>query len=384
MISDGNQSRERGSAPAEGAPSRSTRSQETVTIYQFAYTGHRLKYVQLLALHALDRGMLTTLIMDTHASRSQEFRTHLKELESSVRIVGVENGSLRGLVRLSRELPSDLVLVPDGDRLAARLGLAGRWTGDGGLTLLVARDPRQRKSQSLYGQIKGRLKMRLLTRASRASRVRVLYLDSGLRTESELGVDRLKDPVTITSTTQSTLMLRRDWGLDSERYWFAIVGAITARKNPRLIAESISQISHRRPVGLLMAGVVDPEVAGDLKAMSARLASSGIKFIVVDRMLSEIEIDSAIAAADCLVLAHSNEGPSGVLAKAAGTGVRVVAAGARTLERDVEILGDAAEWARLDVQTLSAALARAVDRPRPTASQGASVCNFTGRMFDGI
>lgn len=83
-----------------------------------------------------------------------------------------------------------------------------------------------------------------------------------------------------------------------------------------------------------------------------------------------------------MVVAHSNEGPSGILGKAACLGARVVAAGARNLERDVRVLGSAGCWVPLEVSELSRAFAHAMDSPRPASSIAASTEDFTGQFFE--
>jgi hypothetical protein len=95
----------------------------------------------------------------------------------------------------------------------------------------------------------------------------------------------------------------------------------------------------------------------ELWAFEDEFCSSGAELMIEDGMLSDESLDDAIAMSDCIIVAHTNEGPSGLLGKAAAAGTRVLAAGATTLRKDCMILGDSATWVPLDLQ----AMTRAVD-----------------------
>lgn len=95
----------------------------------------------------------------------------------------------------------------------------------------------------------------------------------------------------------------------------------------------------------------------------------GVSIVQADRQLSSAELDSFISIADCVVLAHSNESPSGILGKAAAAQRAILAAGASTLRRDVMQLGDGANWCPLDPVALAdLMLGSLVNRPRPYPS----------------
>jgi colanic acid biosynthesis glycosyl transferase WcaI len=112
------------------------------------------------------------------------------------------------------------------------------------------------------------------------------------------------------------------------------------------------------PVGLIVAGPCQPDVLDAAGPALHAIRERGVPVIVDDRVLGPVEFDAAVQAVDCLVLAHSNEGPSAVAARAGMHGIRVVAAGARSLARDVELLG-AAEWTELDPNAMADAMRRA-------------------------
>jgi hypothetical protein len=353
-----------------------------VLVHQWDFTGHRLKYVQLLTAYAVAHEMKVTLVLGPGTVESREYGTYLADLSNEVEVRALPDSSLRNLIKASRASSADQTFVPDGDALAMRLGLRGAWRGHGELIFLILRDPHRSNGVRPVRSVKTKLKAALINRAARRPGVRVLYLASALTAATATDGNRVSDPITIVSTDASTTALRRAWGLDADRYWFAVVGAITSRKNVLMIAEALARATHPERVGLLVAGLVEPDVRLDLKTITHGERSLGVHMVVVDRLLTDEELDSAISATDCVVVAHSNEGPSGILGKAACLGARVVAAGARNLQQVVRVLGNAGCWVSLEVSELSGAFARAMDSPRPASSMAASTDDFTARFFD--
>lgn len=369
-------------AVAEGDGPNARTAPRRVLIHQWAFTGHRLKYVEILTAYAVAHEMTVTLVLGPGAVESREYLTYLADLSNEVEALTLPDASLRNLIKASRVSSADQTLVPDGDALAVRLGLRGAWRGHGELTLLIMRDPHRGTGVGLVLGLKAKLKAALIDRAARRPEVRVLYLDSALMVATAAGGNRVSDPITVASTDATSTALRTDWGLDADRYWFAVVGAITARKNIPMIADALARVTHPERAGLLVAGLVEPDVRRDLETIAQGERSPGVHMVVVDRLLTDEELDSAISATDCVVVAHSNEGPSGILGKAACLGARVVAAGARNLERDVRVLGSAGCWVPLEVSELSRAFAHAMDSPRPASSIAASTEDFTGQFFE--
>ncbi len=134
------------------------------------------------------------------------------------------------------------------------------------------------------------------------------------------------------STPQAVANLRREWDLDDSRYWFGIIGAIDERKNVSLVMAAAQGLPPGQ-VGLLVAGRFSDATRESLREFGAELPG-GVR--LVDRVLTDEELDAAVAAVDCVVLAHSNEGPSGLFGKAVRAGTRILGAGAQSLRRDCE------------------------------------------------
>lgn len=184
-----------------------------------------------------------------------------------------------------------------------------------------------------------------------------------------------RDPITLSASRAQSLATAKEWGLDPSKYWFGVLGKISARKNLPLIIAALKSVNSSG-VGLLVAGQCDAEVMESMKSLTSTGLSS-LEVVVVDRLLSEVELDSAVQFIDCLVAAHSNEGPSGLLGKAAAAGTRIVAAGAASLKSDCDVLDeDSASWCPLDLTSLSDEFAKARGKPRPGTPFAASAEQF--------
>jgi len=176
------------------------------------------------------------------------------------------------------------------------------------------------------------------------------------------------DPIEYNPSRLGTGEIKRKLGIEDDRFWFAILGAITERKCvPELVAAidgsiSLEQEASQRQVALLLAGKLSEGVKEYIRELPDALQAH-IK--VVDQRLSDEELDDAIRAVDCVVIAHRNEGPSGIMGKAAVAGARVLAAGARSLEADCASVQRGRIWAPLDVNELAKAVIRVQSEPKP-------------------
>ena len=212
-------------------------------------------------------------------------------------------------------------------------------------------------------------------------RVRVMRLVSALDSRATSGRrTAVPDPVEMRATTADRDRLRAEWGMDQGRYWYLIIGLITTRKNVDIILDGLVRYA-QRPSGIVIAGEVDAQVAQQISARVTLLADGDVSMRTVDRLLSDWEFDAAISAADCVVTAHSNDSPSGVLVKAALAGTRIVAAGAPSLREDCTRLADSAHWVPLRLDAIGAALARSAELPRPRGEATSSGRQFASAML---
>ncbi|MDJ0350797.1 hypothetical protein [Cryobacterium sp. PH29-G1] len=335
-------------------------------------SGHRLAYVRILADGALAKGDRVSIGISAEVASSAEYKLHLVSLDKDVTFLVYDEDRLSAMRALSEKVNADLTVVPDADRIALRLALTRGWRGSGRLSLLIMRDSPQPSRFRATAWMKHRIKSRLIRRVERFKTVKLSRLKGSMGAGDMTGI--AVDPVSISMTSESLEAARVDLKLTGDQYWFAIVGAISFRKNVSMVAQTI-RLSGAR-AGLVLAGKFDPGVLESLSPDLAQLRLLGIQVRVVDRLLTEIELDSTIAAVDCVILAHSNESPSGIMGKAAAVGTRVLAAGAESLRLDSLKMPELANWVPLDEAKLGAAILESSQMKRPSQSMTYGTSQF--------
>lgn len=340
--------------------------QPHVVIMEPNMDGHRFNYVRIL-LAACDRRGVSATVLTTAEGRA-EFRGK-SEGRPDPRFEILEPGSDRlvALERTSCRLDASLVVVPDGDRLAFRLARRGRWRGRGELRILAMREFAQPGSRPALTVLRTAARKVLFRFVDALPGVRLFILGSALLGDdatrgSRATFRRVPDPIEFAPSDATRHALREEAGLDPRTFWFAAAGWLDDRKNIPLVLAALTSSASLvdRPVGLLLAG----RQAESVRDAAATYEQAGrIAVARLDRHLTSTELDSAISLADCVVLAHDNEGPSGILGKAAAAGKPVLAAGARTLRTDCERMGQPQNWVQLNPQALAGAMARLVASP---------------------
>lgn len=338
-------------------PSRDSR---TVLIVEPNHRGHRFMYVRLLAEAAADLGARVVVIVAESALGSPEIEAHLSCLPPTAALRAERELAVRDVERISREEAADRVVIPDGDRFALRVGLAGSWRGSGGLAVLVMRARRQ---PARLSALTWEVKRRLLERAEQVPRVEVIALVSALETGPH-SAPSAPDPVALCAGVADVEALRAEWSMSEDRYWFGVLGVVSGRKNLDVVLAALAK-SALDCVGVVVAGRLDSAVVEGTRDVVHELRSRGVDVRVQNRHLSNIEFDAAIAAVDCVIVAHDNEGPSGVLAKAVRAGTRVLAAGADSLRADADLRPDVVSWSESTLVALVEHLRRVRSMPRP-------------------
>ncbi len=342
-------------------------------------SGHRFNYVRILVEFAMRHG-IPIVLLTTSAGHEE----YLAKVTGEARGVAVitfssEMASLTEVMRISRRIRASDVIFPTGDWAALRLLLTGGWHGAGRLRILVIRE---------FGQAQGGLTVWLKTFVRKAifaivtaqTRVTVGLLTSPISPTKGFLV-RIPDPIEFEPSPELIAELRAAYGISSTVYWFAIVGALDERKNIPLVTEALYLAARRtaRPLGLILAG---PQSDKARARFADCRADSPPYFIEADHQLTSTELDSFIAIADCLVSAHSNDSPSGILGKAVAGGRAVLAAGSPTLLRDVERLGVGAHWCRLEPEEIAEKMLVAVKDNSSTSANLAGADEFTRFLFD--
>jgi glycosyltransferase involved in cell wall biosynthesis len=319
--------------------------------------GHRLIYVRHLVEHANRAGASVVAVVTRNVPDAEQWRLNLAPLSDRMEVRVVDGAELDDLVDVTDALAADHTIVADGDHLAMRLGVARRWRGAGTLTVLLMRDPADEVAETWKRRLVTAGKSLLLWRTRRLARVHVVGLRSALAQPSATEPVAL-DPIERHADGDDVARIRAEWHVTDDRFWFGVVGAVTPRKNLPLVAEAVGILAatdDAGSLGLLVAGPCHDGVLDDAAPHLDRLRELGVEVLIADRVLGPVDFDAAAQAVDCIVVAHSNEGPSAVIARAGLHGVPVVAAGARSLARDVERL-PVASWTQLDATAMAAAM----------------------------
>jgi glycosyltransferase involved in cell wall biosynthesis len=322
--------------------------------------GHRLYYVGLLIDSCRTRGRRALVLTTATAVESTEWSVHLAAKAPEVVIHPPHAFAFSDIAQAATDAGADLTTIPDGDRYLASVLRKG-WPGPGELALLVIRADGQPRNSPWLKQVRGVAKKTLAWSAGLRPRVRVSALRSPLaRRRGPLRWTA--DPITLHCTEEHKHRTRERLDGYGDRYWLGVFGVITPRKNVPLIIQSILD---QPDIGLVIAGSIDAQVSEAIAPLLAKLTAVGGQVLHLPGTLTDAEFDGAIGAVDCVVVAHSNEGPSGVVFKAAASGRRLILAGAESLKRDAAYLGEQAMWSRLDAEALNQAVRRARRLPRP-------------------
>ena len=326
--------------------------------------GHRLHYVRFLIEECHSRFDKVVILTTNSAIESAEWRVHLDHHAPSVILQPSHAFDLYGIATVARSLGADLTIVPDADGYVPHVLLRG-WSGPGQLTMLVMRgDVQPGPPLAWLRPAKTLAKRALVWGADRRRGVRVYVLRSPLIPRR--GPLRwIAEPVHLDCSPQQIEAVSHQLDRDGGRYWIGVFGDITARKNLALIVEAILEIPN---LGLLTAGPVDPEVSTAVGPLLERFLSSGGTVHQIGGPLSDAKFDSAISAVDCVIAAHTNEGPSSVVLKAVAAGRRLILAGAESLRQDAAQLPDQAVWTPLEARALRHAIEQASSAPAPVAS----------------
>ncbi len=187
------------------------------------------------------------------------------------------------------------------------------------------------------------------------------------------------DPVDFATTPESVRSFRNRMELDRDRRWFGIFGNIVERKNPRLAVEVLTRFGGQ-PTGLLLAGTIDEALLDKLQGPLAAYRSRGGQVRILNSLLPDEELDSAIASVDSAFFLHSGDGPSQILGKAVAAGVTTVAAGSRALRKMQRRLGGE-NWTALEVDKIVTLLERTKDRGQPQPRELAGGQDFAEALL---
>ncbi|MDP9825002.1 glycosyltransferase family 4 protein [Kineosporia succinea] len=290
------------------------------------------------------------LVLTPECVAAPEFATHLRPIAQQVQIVETTAFSLATVQRIAREFRAHRVVIPDGDGHLLEVARRTPAEGDASVALLCMR---ARSQPGRANQLKFRAKEIAKSTARMRPGVEVYDLASSMS-----GSPRhweVPDPIEFAASPADVADFRRRHRMNDGRFWFAVVGAITARKNLTLIIAALKGLAAAE-VGLLLAGRVDPALESSLAPELDALERQGVAVRRVPGPMDDVQFDAAVQAADGHVLAYDNEGPSGIFGKAVLAGRRIVAAGSETLKADCDASGGLALWCALAPGPLTQAM----------------------------
>lgn len=270
-----------------------------------------------------------------------------------------QRGIVQSVNKLKDMYPDAMILVMEGDKFVAPLGLL-RTAHRRDITVLIMRAPEfswMPNKAAVTNWIK-----RAGIAISRLRGVTIKVLAPALRAAESYeyrGYSAVPDPVDLASTPASIDRYRHDVGLDSDRVWIGVFGHISPRKNLDLVIDAVATCG-ASDFGLLVAGKVDESELTRCSSSIQKFRDAGGKIIFDSRLLSDDDLDAAIGSVSVVAIAHTSEGPSGILGKAAASGVTVAAAGALSLKEDINRL-QAGLWSPLNVEAFAYILRNAVN-----------------------
>lgn len=326
--------------------------------------GHRLMYVRLLAQAVLERGDRPVLALTSAGIGSREYELHLEPVAdrcviTRLKTAPLSSSSIRSLAEVHQ---CGRVLVPDGDRFAVRLGVTG-WRCHTKVVVLVTQDPRWNTDRRLTRRARLAVKSLVLTRTQRLPRTRLLYLSDHSPAGRQARPSVAPDPV-LFDATDDPAELRRRLGLDQHRFWFLVAGHISARKNLPLVIRSLFPLA-ARGVGLFVHGEIEAAVREEISPLLGLSEELGVPVVIDDSVHTDHEINTAIQAADCVVVAYSSDQPTSMMAKGVRAGRHVVVAGSPWLRTWARNLGIGLTGT-LDQDSLCGLFAGAIKTAKPT------------------
>ena len=341
-------------------------------------TGHRFYYVQILVRYLRDHSIRCVLATSDQAIASESGRRLLVDFGREVDVVTNKQWTLQSVSLLALERGAARTVFPDGDAWILQLSRSRRSWHGGLATMLMMRSEPHSTGYPLLDFARRRVRRAMVSRARRVEEVSILTLgDAGRAHAPSDGV--VADPIEIglEPTPSHRSIARNHFGLPDERFVIAIVGAIDARKNVETVIAAAESVPNAT---VMLAGQLSTE---SRNAVSASFdGTNATEILSIDRLLTDLEIDQAVLAADVVVAAHTNEGPSGIVGRALHLGTPVLAAGADSLRVALLDHPDRGMWVPLTVADLSFGLNTITRRRRPIPLLAPSTDEFASALID--
>lgn len=324
-------------------------------------SGHRFQAVAHVAQLARRRGQLPVLLTSRGATSRDEFAVYLAELALEVHETysGVHPPThelVEAIVRYCRTTDVQTVVVLDADQSLKRWWCTAARAFRSlphrpRVVFMLTRYPARLRFSDRFGWL---LRISKASLALLAMATGSLDRIVGFAGREDLApgwlVKRARDPAICGFHSRDRAALRAELGLPAQRRLVGVFGVLTLRKNRPLVLDALLTMS--RPADLVLAGAVQSDVAAWLAALDPQIRA---RVIVRDGFLPNDVLDRYVAAVDAVVIALTNNGPSGIMGKALAAGVPVVSAGSVVRARELAATGGGV-LAELRAPSIGAAL----------------------------
>jgi len=345
--------------------------------------GHRFQYAAHIAAVAA-RSTRVVLLTSVGGSTREEYATHLGHLGVDAReAFGSKTPAPSEVVAALQQSGAgrgDVVVVPEADKMITSWWRAlprgyPRRNSRPHVVLLMLQVPSHISWRDRRGWARSGAKVALavVTRVRGAADTVASLVAQGDPSRGLL-LRHVRDPAICSHRARDQEELRRRLGLPAGTPLVSVLGVVSARKNVPLVADAVFRLGGRAT--LVLAGWLLPEIEDWLAGLDDQRRD---RVIVRRGHLPDEELDAYVAASDVVAVAHSNNGPSGLMGKALAAGTPALTAGSRVRARD------AARWETvlhtdLDVDALAAALDRLVRHP-PSLGNRSRADLPTGEQF---
>lgn len=301
-----------------------------VHVIEWRYGGHRLAYVSAIADAASVLGHDVWLHTTETVVESDEYRTHLAERSTTLVATYPADQfvprSLHGLLRRCWR-QGDLVVLPEADRLLPLLAVGAVVRAlPRPMAVVAMRPPRWRRPRHWPASVAKALS--LLVLSTRLTAVDLLLLEDPVATGRARvwgfpfarERHRLNDPADLIPIALGSLPNELA-DLEPERPMLSVIGSIDARKRVPLVLDSWMSRSSCSNSILVVAGPQRPDVRS---ALASQDLSGRPDIRIVDRYLTNGEIDAVIRRSSAVVALQSDDLASGTTVAAAARGRWVI------------------------------------------------------------
>ncbi len=309
-------------------------------IHEHRHPGHYLHHVRLIAEAALERGIATELSLRNDAAKTEEYQIHIAPIAGRVGAINtfmipthseptaVFSASGRACLGIARSRGVQHIIVPSADGIApiwGRMACGGlkRLLPEGTeLEVGLIRPSFAQGERGLGRKAKLALVEAAVARAPIGA-LRITDFPAYGRLKRKRWARR-KNLLAVPEPCEPTRRFtqadaRRLLGLPADGALVVATGELSARKCPLELAEAFARTAARDAgsrARLLLAGRCESGLAEKLAARFGREIDAK-RIILINRLLTDEDLDAAVAAADIVAAAYAGHpGPSGIIGRA--------------------------------------------------------------------